>query len=214
MSSDSFLEHLNQGKKSQSDLVSMTIRVTQEEDAKIKDLADFAEMTRQDLVYELITKYALPAWEKLYQSDLSDTKEDSDKESKKDSTMKYYLLNTNKGNDIEDHRRMLRDGVAAAFEDGYKEKIDTIIPGSMVFLYESGRGIVAHGIADKDVIVEPHNGRPEKTHLRRLNSFKKLREPITSKDINKILERRLIPVQTLIRLKDGKRLFDAMKDYL
>lgn len=32
--------------------------------------------------------------------------------------------------------RMLRDGIAAVFEDGYKEKIDSITLGSTVFLYE------------------------------------------------------------------------------
>lgn len=188
----------------------MTIRVTQEDDAKIKDLADYAEMTRQDLIYEVIKKYVLPAWDELYKNELSDIDLDSGKESNKS----YYLLNTNKGNDIEDHRRMLRDGVAAAFEDGYKEKIDKIKTGSTVFLYESGRGIVAYGQADKEVKVEAHNGRPGKTHLRRLNQFTLLKTPISSKDINKILERKLIPVQALIRLKDGERLFSAIKKYL
>lgn len=207
--SNDFLEHLNQEKKSQSELISMTIRVTQEEDAKIKDLADYAEMTRQNLIYELIKKYVLPAWDELYKNDLSDSKIDSFNESKKI----YYILNTNKGNDIEDHKRMLRDGIAAAFEDGYKEKIDDIVPDSTIFLYESGKGIVAYGNAGKDVFKEPHNGRPDKTHLRYLNNFTLLRLPISSKDINKILERKLIPVQTLIRLKDGERLFEAVKKY-
>lgn len=205
-----FLDFLNQEKKSHSEQISMTIRVTQEDDAKIKDLADYADITRQELIYEAIKKYVLPAWDELYKNELSDIDLDSEKESNKS----YYLLNTNKGNDIEDHRRMLRDGVAAAFEDGYKEKIDKIKTGSTVFLYESGRGIVAYGQADKEVKVEAHNGRPGKTHLRRLNQFTLLKTPISSKDINKILERKLIPVQALIRLKDGERLFGAIKKYL
>lgn len=202
-----FLDFLNQEKKSQSELVSMTIRVTQEEDAKIKDLADYAEMTRQDLIYEVIKKYVFPAWEELYNNDIFD----SELESEKDSKKTYYLLNTNKGNDIEDHKRMLRDGVAAAFEDSHKGKIDKIISGSTVFLYESGRGVVAYGIADEKVIIEPHNGRPGKTHLRQLKQFIRLKTPISSKDINKILGRKLIPVQTLTRIKDGDLLLSAVK---
>lgn len=205
-----FLDFLNQEKKSQSELVSMSIRVTQEEDAKIKDLADYADMTRQDIIYEVLKKYIFTAWDELYKNGLIDIDLESDSSVKN----KYYLLNTNKGNDIEDHKRMLRDGIAAAFEDGYKEKIDSITPGSIVFLYESGKGIVAYGTADKEVMVEAHNGRPGKTHFRRLKQFIRLKMPISSKDMNKILERRLIPVQTLICLKDGENLFKAVKKYL
>ena len=44
------------------------------------------------------------------------------KEFDNSTTTRYFLLNTNSANDLEDHNFMMTNQVAAAFEDGYKEK--------------------------------------------------------------------------------------------
>ncbi|MCG3472219.1 hypothetical protein L7750_18090 [Xenorhabdus bovienii] len=42
---------------------------------------------------------------------------------------------------------MIENGFAAAFEEGYIQKIKKTHEGDTVFLYESGVGIVAYGSA-------------------------------------------------------------------
>lgn len=56
---------------------------------------------------------------------------------------------------------MVSNGIAATFEDGYKEKMTYIEKGSLVFLYRSGEGIVAHGIASGEVLKKDHYGVPD-----------------------------------------------------
>ena len=43
--------------------------------------------------------------------------------------------------------------------------------GDLVFLYRSGEGIVAHGIASGDVLKKDHNGVPDKTYYQKLSGF-------------------------------------------
>lgn len=116
---------------------SMTIRVTVEEDAIIKELASVFDLTRQDLIHDLIVEYLLPAWRKV-ESDSTPTAPPPPRD---DGRLFHYVLNTNKANSSEDHEAMLSEGIAAAFEDGYKEKIDRIKKSDMVFLYESAGGL-------------------------------------------------------------------------
>lgn len=200
-----FLKVLNEKRRTQAESVAMTIRVSEEDDAKIKDLADYADCTRQELIMEAIKRYVLPTWdslmnqEKILDDDITD------------SGQRYYLLNTNKGNSIEDHHRMLNEGIAAAFEDGYMEKINKIPPESMVFLYESGRGIVAYGIAEQEVFSDSHYGVDNKMRYRKLRQFCRLEKPLSAKEISAILKYKFIPIQTLIHLKGGKAIMDAIK---
>lgn len=60
-----FLKKLEARHKKTSATESMTIRVTAEEDAAIKELANFYECTRQDLIHDLITEYLVPAYKQL-----------------------------------------------------------------------------------------------------------------------------------------------------
>ncbi|MFW2177390.1 MULTISPECIES: hypothetical protein [unclassified Moraxella] len=205
-----FIEHLNKNRKSQASQVSMTIRVTEEEEAKIQDLADYYNLTRQELMYQAIEFAILPAWDNIRNQNNYEI--DTKIESNENQNNLFYLLNTCKVHDVDDHKRMLREGIAAAFEDGYKEKIDSIKPNSTVFLYESGKGIVAYGKADAIVVKDEHYGIADKTHYRKLHEFKVLEQPISFKEMNKILDRTLIPLQTLIRMKDGEKILDYLKN--
>ena len=81
-----------------------------------------------------------------------------------------YVVNTNRVHHEEDDKFMISEGVAATFEDGYKEKWSRL-KGDLVFLYRSGEGIVAHGIASGDVLKKDHNGVPDKTYYQKLSGF-------------------------------------------
>lgn len=80
----------------------------------------------------------------------------------------YFLLNTNLARHPQDHRFMLDNHVAAAFEDGYKEKITRISQGDYIFLYASKCGIVAYGRADGNVQQTDHLGIPNQTFYQKL----------------------------------------------
>lgn len=203
-----FLKKLEARHKKTSATESMTIRVTAEEDAAIKELANFYECTRQDLIHDLITEYLVPAYKQLVSesasTDVAPPQGGAD-------TQHYYALNTNKVNDVADHDFMLREGVAAAFEDGYKEKINRLKKGDTIFLYESGKGIVAYGQAAGVVQKAPHHGKPDKTFFQKLEGFKKLEKPLSPRDICRVLGRNIKLAQTLTYLTDGETLLTELE---
>lgn len=101
---------------------------------------------------------------------------------------------------------MIKNQYAAAFEDGYKEKINRIKKGDWVFLYESGKGIVALGQATGSIIKSSHYGRENKTFSQKLEQFKVLDKPIKAKEVKLILEREFPFAQTLAKISDGEKL--------
>ncbi|MCG4453296.1 hypothetical protein LJY18_08240 [Pseudomonas sp. MMS21-TM103] len=186
---------------------SMTIRVTVEEDAAIKELANFYDLTRQDLIHDLIVEYVLPTWRKVETESLAQMAPPPPRD---DDNLFHYVLNTNKANCSDDHDAMLSESIAAAFEDGYKEKIDRLRKGDVVFLYESGKGIVAYGWANGLTEERDHFGVPGKTRFQRLENFKILEKPVSAKDICQRLGRNIKFAQTLTYLNDGKKLLESM----
>ena len=119
----------------------------------------------------------------------------------------YFLLNTNLAHHPQDHRFMLDNHVAAAFEDGYKEKITRISQGDYIFLYASKCGIVAYGRADGNVHTTHHLGIPNQTFYQKLAPFFILEHiPLPASEIKAALGRSIAFVQTLIRLADGEKL--------
>ena len=119
----------------------------------------------------------------------------------------YFLLNTNLAHHPQDHRFMLDNHVAAAFEDGYKEKITRISQGDYVFLYASKCGIVAYGRVDGNVHTTHHLGIPNQTFYQKLAPFFTLEHtPLPASEIQTALGRSIAFVQTLIRLADGEKL--------
>lgn len=213
MSVEDFIGRLEEKRKRSRNMVSMTIRVSEEEEAAIQDLANHMDCTRQEILHDLIAEYLIPAWQLIRQEDAGADEESGLSSSSGTSTegKSYYLLNTNKGNSVEDHQMMLEEQVAAAFEDGWKQKIERICSGDMVFLYESGKGVVACGIASGEVEKAPHEGRKDETYYQRLHDFQRLSSPISTKDIHHALGRKIRFVNTLTRLKDGEKLAKALK---
>ncbi len=101
----------------------------------------------------------------------------------------YYILNTNISNSEKDHEGMLSQGKASAFFDPWKFKIERLGKGDVVFLYQSGVGIVAFGEADGRLQKAPYQGnqdQPDEDYSMRLNRFQKVSPPLSASEIKRI----------------------------
>lgn len=101
----------------------------------------------------------------------------------------YYILNTNiQGGDY-DEIDMLKNHKAAAYFDPWKNKIEQINKGDKVFLYRSGVGIIAKGIATGQIDKSSYQNNPKhpnEEYSMRLNHFKVLDKPIRAFEIKSI----------------------------
>ncbi len=85
---------------------------------------------------------------------------------------KYFLLNTNYNNDEDTHFHMLKNQEAAAFCSGWKEYICQLSKGDIVYLYQSGAGIIASGMVSGELEKHEHYGKPEDKYSKALDDFK------------------------------------------
>ncbi|PHM51447.1 hypothetical protein [Xenorhabdus hominickii] len=206
----SLLSSLN--KKFNSDIkntVTLSVRVTNEENAVLQEIADVVGCTRQDVIYQLISDYAIPEWQKMKTVDDNDASEALEEH----AGASYFLLNTNKTNSLIDHNIILEKGIAATFEDDYIGKMNRIKKGDVVFLYESGSGIVAYGIGSGQNIDEQN---PEKINHKSmryqiLSDFRLLKKPLAARDVKRILDNEIPFAQTLSQVSDGEKLYAHLK---
>ncbi|MDE3001338.1 MAG: hypothetical protein OXU79_19860 [Gemmatimonadota bacterium] len=106
-----------------------------------------------------------------------------------DVASKYFILNTNHRNNPKDHDDMLRLQKAAAYFSPWKRKIDQLSPGDMVFLYQSGVGIVACGDASGSREKAPYQGKAEyadEEYFMTLNRFRLVEPPLSAAQIKAI----------------------------
>jgi len=106
-----------------------------------------------------------------------------------DTAEGYFVLNTNIGNNVKDHDEMLAVGKAAAYFDPWKVKIERLAKGDVVFLYQSGAGIVALGIADGKLQKAPYQGNPDhpyEEYSMKLLQFQGVFPPITASEIKRV----------------------------
>ena len=111
---------------------------------------------------------------------------------------KAYIINTDLKNFPKHHESMLAEHKAAAYGNGYKEKIEKLQNGDTVFLYQSGVGIVAYGIADGIV----NKVDEDDEYNMNLNDYIGLDEPLEASKIKQIAERNLIFTQTMFAIPD------------
>ena len=100
----------------------------------------------------------------------------------------YYILNTNISNSQDDHDSMLREKKAAAFYSP-KFNIEKLNKGDIIFLYQSGVGIVAVGIADGKLQKRNYKNDPEavnEEYFMNLKRFRRLSSPISASEIKEI----------------------------
>lgn len=188
------------------DKTTFSIRLSIKEDLILQEIAEHFGYSRQELIYRLLNEHVIEPWKRKFAENAT---LEIETESQK---VNYFLLNTNKVNDVADHKFMLDHHYAAAFEDGYKEKINKIKEGDWVFLYESGKGIVAYGQATGNVQKTEHYGRANKTFFQELTGFKKLANPIDAKRVKALLGRSFPFAQTMSRIVDGDKILKAIDD--
>lgn len=98
----------------------------------------------------------------------------------------YYILNTNFSNEPKDHEDMLTNAKAAAYYDPWKFKIERLTKGDVVFLYQSGVGIVAFGKTDGKLVKSPHEGNQDEEYSRKLHPFRRLSRPLSAAEVKTI----------------------------
>lgn len=124
----------------------------------------------------------------------------------------YYILNTNRQRGIEDDAEMLQEGKAAAYFEPWKYKIKNLQKGDTVFLYRSGVGIVAKGIATGDVMKKNYRNNPghiDEEYYQKLKDFKVLQIPISAAEIKRIGKTNYVFMQTMFGIDEetGKQLW-------
>lgn len=189
--------------------VTVSVRISQDENDALQNIAAHVGTSRQEVVHQLIKLHAIPAWQELQASGQEKNSLISERKSE------YFILNTNKTNSKSDHELMINEGIAAAFEDGYIGKINRIKKGDVVFLYESGKGIIACGIATGESIdeEEPEKYGHKSMRYQYLKNFRRLSSPVSAKEVKRIVGRSIPFVQTLASIFDGDILYQNLKKY-
>ncbi|WP_419872916.1 hypothetical protein [Candidatus Pristimantibacillus sp. PTI5] len=100
---------------------------------------------------------------------------------------KVYIINTNKTNNPLDEIDMINSMKCGAYYSPWKHYIDTIEANDIVYLYSSGEGIIARGIATGIVEVADYKGEHNEEHYMHLNRFEKLKTPLRADKITEIL---------------------------
>ncbi|MGA8578375.1 MAG: hypothetical protein WB579_06820, partial [Bryobacteraceae bacterium] len=129
----------------------------------------------------------------------------------------YYILNTNISNSREDHDDMLKNHKAAAYFDPWKFKIERLVKGDVIFLYQSGIGIVALGEADGNLLKLPYQGKPEnpdEEYSMKLRRFQTVAPPLTAAEIKKItgVNHRFMGTMFGLDVESGKAIRKAIQD--
>ena len=128
----------------------------------------------------------------------------------------FYILNTNIRNCPEDHNSMLKEKIAAAYFEPWKYKISNLSKGDVVFLYESGRGIIAVGHASGKLKIRDYHNNPQnkdEEYYMKLNNFFLLSSPISASEIKNItgINYRFMSTMFGIDKESGEKLFKEAK---
>lgn len=126
----------------------------------------------------------------------------------------YYVLNTNYSNNPQDHEDMVKNAKAAAYLDPWKFKIERLQKRDVVFLYQSGTGIVAFGEADEKLEKCPHEGIPDEEYFRKLRHFHRLKQPLSAAEIKKITGINYVFMGTMfgVDADSGKKIKQFIQD--
>lgn len=193
-------ELIRESKKIKSDLVATTVRIPRELQLVIEDLAEYLSISKQDVMLKLIEEGVKVAEEAIAEDEGIDEK-----------TSNFHVLNTNKKHDLNDHKEMLSQGLAAAFYDPWKFNIDRIQKNDTVFLYENGVGIVAYGQGTGETLKKDRYGDKDECHYQKLQDFVVLKSPISASEIKKILDRNVVFLRTMSGMPDGQKVLDFIK---
>jgi len=101
----------------------------------------------------------------------------------------FFMLNTNYRNDPTDHDDMLKHCKAAAYFAPWKHKIAQLSKGDCIFLYQSGVGIVAYGLASGKLEKAAYHGDPkhaEEEYFMSLTKFQLVVPPVPAARIKEV----------------------------
>lgn len=124
---------------------------------------------------------------------------------------RFFLLNTNFKNDANDHYKMLENGEASAFYGDWKINIEHLKEGDIVFLYQSGHGIVGYGNADAYLDKREHHGKPAQCYTRKLNDFVRLDNALSARKMKDVTKTDFNFMRTMVQLnkKQGEALLNS-----
>ena len=112
----------------------------------------------------------------------------------------FYILNTNIANDDKHQRDMLQKHKAIAAYNA-KTGIEKLQKGDTVFLYQSGRGIVAAGTVSGKL--ERRSYQEDEEYSRQLAEFRYVSPPISAAEIKEITRKNWIFRPTIFGLDRG-----------
>ena len=107
-------------------------------------------------------------------------------ESQLEYSSNCYVVNTNYTKNETCQQEMLTDEKVAAYWPGWREKIEKIQKDDTVFLYQSGIGIIAYGIASGKLDKKNFENHVNYEYSMKLNKFKKLKKPLAASEMKKI----------------------------
>jgi hypothetical protein len=101
----------------------------------------------------------------------------------------FYILNTNYRYEPADHEDMIRNSKVAAYGTPWKHKIENLDKGDTVFLYQSGVGVVAMGVASGTLSKANYHGDPnqrDEEYSMSLERFQLVDPPVSAAKIKEI----------------------------
>ena len=113
---------------------------------------------------------------------------------------KAYIINTNKSNHPEDEMDMTSNKKCAAYYSPWKYYIDEIEANDIVFLYSSGTGIIARGIATGIPEMRDYQGETNEEHYMELDKFQILETQLPASKITELVGHDIRYNQTVISL--------------
>ena len=111
---------------------------------------------------------------------------------------KIYIINTNFNNDRSCEQDMLQKAKCSVYCDPWKYYIDEIGCNDIVFLYKSGVGIIARGVATGIVEKVDYNGIEDDEYYMYLDRFEILQKPLEASKITELIGHKIHYNQTVI----------------
>ena len=116
------------------------------------------------------------------------------------------------GVSYKDHESMLKEKIAAAYFSPWKNKIKSLSKGDVVFLYQSGAGIVAVGKASGKLQIRNYHNNPknvDEEYFMKLNQFHLLQTPMSASEVKSVtgVNHRFMSTMFGVDSESGKALY-------
>lgn len=109
-----------------------------------------------------------------------------------------YVLNTDYKDNPHHHNEMMREEKAAVYGNNWSGNIERLQKGDVVYLYQSGVGIVAYGKASGEV----EKREKEEEYCMKLNQFKHLKTPLTASKMKEVANQGFYFSRTMYPVSD------------